>query len=89
MTVPVGEHGQLEWDATAYERTANPRFGWSHEVLARLPLRGDETVLDAGCGPGTLTAELLERRPDGHVIATHAASASTRAGSTSLYPPRP
>ena len=69
MTVPVGEHGQVEWDAAAYERTAHPRFGWSHEVLARLPLRGDETVIDAGCGPGTLTAKLLDRLPDGHVIA--------------------
>jgi trans-aconitate methyltransferase len=32
-------------------------------------LNGDETVVDAGCGTGRLTAELLERLPQGRVIA--------------------
>jgi trans-aconitate 2-methyltransferase len=86
MTVPVGEHGQVEWDVAAYERTANPRFGWSHEVLARLPLRGDETVIDAGCGPGTLTAELLERLPDGHVIALDISTNMLRVARSHLRP---
>jgi trans-aconitate 2-methyltransferase len=86
MTVPVGEHGQVEWDAAAYERTAHPRFGWSHEVLARLPLRGDETVIDAGCGPGTLTAEFLDRLPDGHVIALDISTNMLRVASSYLRP---
>jgi len=38
-------------------------------VLRRLPLRGDETVLDAGCGSGRVTAHLVERLPRGRVIA--------------------
>jgi trans-aconitate 2-methyltransferase len=38
-------------------------------VLARLNLHGDETVLDAGCGSGRITQALIERLPDGHVIA--------------------
>ena len=44
-------------------------FGWGRRVLARLPLRGDEVVLDAGCGAGQLTALLAERLPHGHVVA--------------------
>jgi trans-aconitate 2-methyltransferase len=42
------------------------------EVLARLELRGDEVVLDAGCGSGRITQALLERLPQGSVIAVDA-----------------
>jgi trans-aconitate 2-methyltransferase len=40
-----------------------------NDAVARLELRGDETVLDAGCGTGEVTATLLERLPRGRVIA--------------------
>jgi trans-aconitate 2-methyltransferase len=39
------------------------------DVLRRLSLRGDEVVLDAGCGSGRVTEALLERLPEGRVIA--------------------
>lgn len=37
-------------------------------VLERLPLAGDETVLDAGCGSGRITEQLIARLPRGRVI---------------------
>jgi trans-aconitate 2-methyltransferase len=46
---------------------------WGSAVLERLPLAGDETVLDAGCGSGRVTEALLERLPRGRVIAADAA----------------
>ena len=46
---------------------------WGASVLERLDLRGDETVLDAGCGSGRVTAMLLERLPRGHVVAVDGA----------------
>jgi trans-aconitate 2-methyltransferase len=46
---------------------------WGSAVLERLPLAGDETVLDAGCGSGRVTEELVERLPHGRVIAADAA----------------
>lgn len=46
---------------------------WGSAVLERLPLTGDETVLDAGCGSGRVTEELLDRLPRGRVIAADAA----------------
>jgi trans-aconitate 2-methyltransferase len=58
-----------EWDATAYYRLSNPHVAWGQPVLDRLPLRGDETVLDAGCGAGRVTEDLLKRLPRGRVIA--------------------
>ncbi len=46
-----------------------PQFSWGMEVLERLELAGDETVLDAGAGSGRVTAELVKRLPEGRVIA--------------------
>jgi trans-aconitate 2-methyltransferase len=42
---------------------------WGSSVLDRLPLAGDETVLDAGCGSGRVTEALAGRLPRGRVIA--------------------
>lgn len=58
-----------EWDAAAYYRLSNPHVVWGQPVLDRLPLNGSETVLDAGCGAGRVTADLLERLPAGRVVA--------------------
>ena len=62
-----------DWNAPAYERMSSPQEAMGREVLQRLDLRGDETVLDAGCGTGRVTALLLERLPRGHVIAVDGA----------------
>ncbi|HEU4572749.1 MAG TPA: class I SAM-dependent methyltransferase, partial [Candidatus Limnocylindrales bacterium] len=61
-----------DWDAATYDRVAAPQTRWGGAVLERLPLRGAETVLDAGCGSGRVTEQLVERLPNGHVIALDA-----------------
>lgn len=58
-----------EWNAAAYHQLAEPQFAWGMELLQSLELHGDETVMDAGCGSGRVTAALLRRLPRGHVIA--------------------
>ena len=58
-----------DWDAATYDRVADPMARWGVAVLDRLPLAGDETVLDAGCGSGRVTEQLAERLPRGRVIA--------------------
>jgi trans-aconitate 2-methyltransferase len=58
-----------DWDAETYDAIADPQFRWGTAVVDRLELHGDETVLDAGCGSGRVTALLAERLPDGRVIA--------------------
>ena len=58
-----------EWNATVYHQVSNPHVIWGRTVLSDLALRGDEIAIDAGCGSGRLTAELLELLPHGRVIA--------------------
>lgn len=60
--------GHRDWDASTYDRVSDIQAEWSLEVIDRLDLQGDETVLDAGCGSGRVTKLLLERLPRGNVI---------------------
>jgi trans-aconitate 2-methyltransferase len=62
-----------DWDAATYERVSGPQLEWAGQVIDRLELTGDETVLDAGCGSGRVTKLLLERLPRGHVVAVDSA----------------
>jgi SAM-dependent methyltransferase len=57
-----------EWDAAEYHRLSTPQFQWGQRVLGELHLRGDECVLDAGCGTGRLTELLLRNLPRGRVV---------------------
>lgn len=58
-----------EWDAATYDEVALPHAGWATVVLDRLELGGDETALDAGCGSGKVTGQLLARLRGGRVVA--------------------
>lgn len=64
-----------DWKAEIYHRVSEPQRAWGEKVLSSLALRGDETVMDAGCGTGRLTASLLERLPRGRVVALDASPA--------------
>jgi trans-aconitate 2-methyltransferase len=67
--------GPREWDAETYDAISDPQFSWGMEVLERLELRGDEDAIDAGCGSGRVTEQLLERLPRGGVLAVDASEA--------------
>ncbi len=56
-----------DWDAATYHRVSDIQLTWALELLERLELRGDEIVVDAGCGSGRVTALLADRVPDGKV----------------------
>jgi trans-aconitate 2-methyltransferase len=62
-----------DWDAVSYERISEPQLAWAREQLSELELRGDEVVLDAGCGSGRVTSLLAELVPRGRLYGVDAA----------------
>jgi trans-aconitate 2-methyltransferase len=69
MSEPMPEPpNSREWNAAEYHRLSAPQFQWGQRVLNELRLRGDECLLDAGCGTGRLTRVLLQNLPGGRVV---------------------
>lgn len=63
-----------EWNAKEYERLGDPMTRWGGQVLERLQLQGNETVLDGGCGTGRVTEQLVAKLPQGNIIGADASS---------------
>jgi trans-aconitate 2-methyltransferase len=76
--------GRRAWDGDAYHRLSAPMEAMALPVLARLALRADEAVLDAGCGSGRVTRHVLDAVPDGRVIAVDADADMVRAAEVTL-----
>ena len=57
-----------DWDARDYAAHSRGQQIWARELIAKLELRGDEDVLDIGCGDGRPTAAIAERLPEGSVL---------------------
>ena len=55
------------WDAEAYARNSSAQLAWARELIRKLALRGEERILDIGCGDGKVTADLAARVPRGQV----------------------
>jgi trans-aconitate 2-methyltransferase len=52
-----------DWNADSYDIVSTPQQTWGVGVVGRLHLRGDEHVLDAGCGTGRVTQMLVDGYP--------------------------
>jgi len=57
-----------EFDGKKYEKASAHQKEWGLSIIAELCLRGDERVLDLGCGDGTLTRQLADLLPHGEVV---------------------
>jgi len=68
-----------DWDAGEYEKLSAPQTRWGAGVLGRLELSGDEAAIDAGCGTGRVTELLLEKLPEGSVLAVDMSEAMVEA----------
>ena len=61
------------WDGTDYERHSSHQRQWGNSLIDELTLRGNEQILDLGCGDGTLARSLADRVPQGRVLGVDAA----------------
>src|SRR3954470_11505283 len=58
----------MRWDPRQYSAYADERSRPFFELLARVDVERPTEVVDLGCGPGGLTATLLQRWPDATVV---------------------
>jgi trans-aconitate methyltransferase len=59
-----------KWNAADYAANSVVQQTWARELIAKLNLRGDENILDVGCGDGKITAEIARALPNGFAIGT-------------------
>ncbi|MGA3289427.1 MAG: methyltransferase domain-containing protein [Candidatus Bathyarchaeia archaeon] len=56
------------WNAQDYAKNSANQFQWAKELIPKLKLQGNETLLDIGCGDGKITVELAQSLPDGRTV---------------------
>ncbi len=56
------------WNPHDYHNNSSQQQIWARELIAKLHLRGDERVLDIGCGDGKISAEIAALLPRGCIV---------------------
>jgi trans-aconitate 2-methyltransferase len=62
------------WDAKDYAKNSANQYAWAQELIPKLKLKGDEALLDVGCGDGKITAEIAKALPHGRVVGVDSSS---------------
>jgi cyclopropane fatty-acyl-phospholipid synthase-like methyltransferase len=59
---------RYQWYAQDYALHSSSQKDWGLELISKLNLRGDEHLLDIGCGDGKLAADIASQFPGGNVV---------------------
>jgi len=57
-----------KWNAKDYARNSSAQESWAKELILKLSLKGNESLIDIGCGDGHMTDEIAVRLPAGQVV---------------------
>jgi trans-aconitate methyltransferase len=68
LKAPARPPATCVWNPADYAANSAAQLAWARELMARLELRGDEHLLDVGCGDGKITAELARALPRGAIV---------------------
>lgn len=61
-----------EFDGEKYKTASTPQTEWGKTLMSKISFRGDESILDLGCGDGRLTEQLSLLVPKGHALGVDA-----------------
>jgi trans-aconitate 2-methyltransferase len=59
---------QQKWNAEDYAKNSSAQLQWAQELISKLTLQGNESVLDIGCGDGKISAQLSLAVKNGNVV---------------------
>jgi trans-aconitate 2-methyltransferase len=69
------DDNNYSWDARTYDKvSSNVQLEWGRKLIEKRKWIGNEIVMDAGAGSGSLTKILADKVPQGHVYAVDADS---------------
>jgi trans-aconitate methyltransferase len=76
------------WNAQDYAKNSSNQYRWAQELIPKLQLNGNETLLDIGCGDGKITAEIAKHLPNGKAVGIDSSEQMINLAKTS-HPNRP
>ncbi|MEG8948003.1 methyltransferase domain-containing protein [Rosettibacter firmus] len=59
---------KYNWNPEEYHISSSEQFKWAKELIAKLSIKGNEKILDVGCGDGKVTAEISKLLPEGFIV---------------------
>lgn len=63
-----------DFDGEKYKKASRHQKEWGKNLISQLHLKGDEVVLDLGCGDGILSEQISQLVPNGKVIGIDASN---------------